>query len=316
MKKCPNHKEIDVVIYCQECNMAFCNKCQQHHSELFKSHSEDILDKDFTNILSKYCRDEHHNVEFEYFCKTHNQLVCAKCISKFNVKGSGKHSKCDLCIIEDIKDKKKEVLNENIKVLEDLSKNLNNSISDLKKLFSKINEDKENLKKYIQIVFTQLRNKINKREDELLSKVDKEYNRIYFKEEFLKKSEILPVQVNKYLEKGKSIGKDWKDDKLSLLINNCLDIEKSIKIINIMNKKIKKFNSQNIKVKFYERYDLINNFNLEKFGYITHETYHYYQFRQCPLEIEENKKYLVYNKFQNIVTKKGNKSWAGKQKNI
>jgi hypothetical protein len=117
--------------------------------------------------------------------------------------------------------------------------------------------------------------------------------------------------VNKYLEEGKSIGKDWKDDKLSLLINNCLDIEKSIKIINIMNKKIKKFNSQNIKVKFYERYDLINNFNLEKFGYIAPEAYHYYQFRQCPLEIEENKKYVVYNKFQNIVTKKGNKSWVG-----
>ena len=311
MKKCPNHIEIDVVMYCQECNMAFCNKCKQYHSELFKSHTEDILDKDFTNILSKYCRDEHHNVEFEYFCKTHNQLCCAKCISKFVQKGSGKHSNCDLCTIEDIKDKKKEILNENIKILEDLSKNLNNSIDNLKKLFLKINEDKENLKKYIQIVFTQLRNKINKREDELLSKVDREYNRIYFKEEFLKKSEMLPVQVNKYLEKGKRNEKDWNDDKLSLLINSCLDIEKNIKIINIMNQKIKKYNSQNIKVKFYERYDQINNYNLEKFGYIGRETHNFYQFRQCPLDIEENKKYEVYSKFQNIVTKVGNKSRVG-----
>ena len=87
--------------------MAFCNKCKQYHSELFKSHTEDILDKDFTNILSKYCRDEHHNVEFEYFCKTHNQLCCAKCISKFVQKGSRKHNNWDLFTIEDIKDKKK-----------------------------------------------------------------------------------------------------------------------------------------------------------------------------------------------------------------
>lgn len=310
MEKCSNHKEIDAIIYCQECNMNLCNKCKQHHSELFKSHSENILDKD-SNILSKYCRDEHHNVEFEYFCKTHNQLCCAKCISKFVQKGSGKHSKCDLCIIEEIKDKKKEILNENIKVLEELSKNLNNSIDDLKKLFLKINEEKETVIKNIQTAFTQLRNKINKREDELLAKLDKEYNRIYFKEAFLKKCEKLPVQVNKNLKQGKIIDKEWKDDKLSLLINNCLEIEKNIKIINIMNKKIKKFNKQNIKVKFYERNDQINNFNYEKFGNIAPESGQYYQFRQCPTDIEGDKKYIVYDKYQNIVKKIGDKSWVG-----
>lgn len=311
MKKCLNHNEIDAVIYCQECNITICNKCKQHHSELFKSHSVNILDKEFTNIISKYCRDEHHNVEFEYFCKNHNQLCCAKCISKFVQKGNGKHSKCDTCLLEDIKDKKKEILDENIKVLEDLSNNLNNSINELKKVFSKINDDKENLKKYIQIAFTQLRNKINQREDELLNKVDKQYNKVYFKEEFLKKCETLTIQVNKYLGQGKIIDKEWKDDELSLLINNCLDIEKNIKIINIMNKKIKKFNSKKIKIKFYERYDQIGNYNIEKFGNITRESYFYYQFRQCPLDIEEDKKYKVYNKYQNIVTKIGNKSWVG-----
>ena len=83
------------------------------------------------------------------FAKLAINFVVIKCISKFVQKGSWKHSNCDLCIIEDINDKKKELLNENIKVLEDLFKNLNNSIDNLKKLFLKINEDKENLKKYI-----------------------------------------------------------------------------------------------------------------------------------------------------------------------
>ena len=76
MKKLSKSQRNRFVVYCQKCNMAFCNKCKQYHSELFKSHTEDYLDKDFTNLLSKYCRDENHNVEFQYFCKTRNQLCC------------------------------------------------------------------------------------------------------------------------------------------------------------------------------------------------------------------------------------------------
>ena len=57
--------------------------------------------------------------------------------------------------MEDIKDIKKEKLNENIKILEDLSKNLDSSIAQLKKLFEEINDNKEKLKMKIQIIFTE-----------------------------------------------------------------------------------------------------------------------------------------------------------------
>ena len=57
------------------------------------------------------------------------------------------HSSCNLCVIEGIKEEKKNSLINNIKYLEDLSSKLGESIANLKKYFKKIEERKENLKK-------------------------------------------------------------------------------------------------------------------------------------------------------------------------
>ena len=48
------------------------------------------------------------------FCKNHNTLCCAACISKIQSKGNGKHKNCDVCNIEEIKDEKKNTLKNNI----------------------------------------------------------------------------------------------------------------------------------------------------------------------------------------------------------
>ena len=39
-KKCSNeeHKDIDAISYCQDCKIYICNKCSNHHQELFKEH--------------------------------------------------------------------------------------------------------------------------------------------------------------------------------------------------------------------------------------------------------------------------------------
>ena len=154
------HEKIDAIIYCQECNIYMCNKCKQSHSDLFESHHLYNLDININSIFTGICNDAEHHVEFEYFCKTHNIFCCAKCISKFQNNRSGKHAKCDVCLINDIKDEKKEKLNKNIKILEDLSNNLKQSIDDLKNIFEKMNKNKEDLQLKIQKIFTELRNKI------------------------------------------------------------------------------------------------------------------------------------------------------------
>ena len=57
------------------------------------------------------------------------------------------------------------VYKKNIKILEDLSINLQQSIKELNIIFEKIEKNKEEIKINIQKIFTKLRNVINDRED-------------------------------------------------------------------------------------------------------------------------------------------------------
>ena len=66
---------------------------------------------------------KNHKIEIKYFCKTHNILCCGACIAKIKGEGNGQHSDRKICFIKYIKEEKKKKLNENIKILEDLSNN-------------------------------------------------------------------------------------------------------------------------------------------------------------------------------------------------
>ena len=52
----------------------------------------------------------------------------------------------NICLIEDIEEEKRNKLKDNLKLIDNLSNNLEESINELKTTFEKINEDKENLK--------------------------------------------------------------------------------------------------------------------------------------------------------------------------
>ena len=73
------------------------------------------------------------------------------CISK--IKGKGSHSNCNVCKVEDIKEINKNKLENNLKYLEDLSKQFEDSLKELKNIFKKINENKENIKLEKKIFF-------------------------------------------------------------------------------------------------------------------------------------------------------------------
>ena len=104
MKK---HSEIDAINYCLECRIYLCNKCKNLHSELFETHNLYNLDKDINEIFTGYCKEKEHNSKLRYFCKNHNQLCCAVCTSKIKDEGFGQHQDCDVCLIKEIKDAKK-----------------------------------------------------------------------------------------------------------------------------------------------------------------------------------------------------------------
>jgi len=105
----------------------------------------------------------------------------------------------------------------------------------------KINEKKEELKMKIQKIFTKVRNALNDKEDELLLKIDNEYNNLYFEENILKESEKLPNKISISIKKGKLINKEWNEEnKLNELINDCVEIENEINYIKEINNIIEK----------------------------------------------------------------------------
>ena len=252
-KKCTfeEHSEIKANIYCQECKIYMCNKCEIFHSKLLQNHHTCNLDKNINDIFTGTCKEKNHLNSLNYFCKNHNKLCCAACISKIKDEENGQHRKCNIYPIEEIVDEKKNILKDNIKYLENLSNIIEQNIKELKNKFNKINKDKEELKIKIQKIFTKIRNEINEREDKLLLEIDEYFNNSLFNEELIKQSEKLPKEININLEKGKLIEKEWKENKkLISIINDCIKIENNIKEINIIKEKVERNKEIELKIKF------------------------------------------------------------------
>ena len=68
-KKCSldEHKEIDAILYCQECKINMCNACQKVHSKLLKNHHLYPLDKDIQEIFTGLCTKKNHSLELEFY---------------------------------------------------------------------------------------------------------------------------------------------------------------------------------------------------------------------------------------------------------
>ena len=60
--------------------------------------------KNNKDIFINFCQEQNHSNKLEYYCKNHNILCCASCITKIKGLGNGQHKDCDICFIEDIKD--------------------------------------------------------------------------------------------------------------------------------------------------------------------------------------------------------------------
>ena len=314
-KKCSSkgHEKNNAICFCAECKVYMCNECESFHSKLLSNHHSYNLDINIKNIFTGFCKEENHLEKLDYFCITHNQLCCASCIAKVKSKGKGQHTDCDICNFEDIKEEKKDKLKKNIEILESLYSTVDESINQLKKIFEKIYENKSELVLKVQKLFTKIRAKLNEREDQLLSEIDKEFNELFIKEEIFKESQDLPRQVKLSLKKGKIIEEDWdNEDKINSIINDCVTIENNIRNINEINENINKCkNSINLDIIFHPIDGKDNNeINklcemIECFGSIYCKGHFKYKFKKCPSDIEESKKYSVTGEKENIVTKIG-----------
>ena len=285
-QKCSNkkHSDINAIKFCIECNLYLCNKCVNYHSELIDSHHLYNIEISIEDIFTGKCKKLNHSDELGFFCRTHNNLCCAACLSKIKGKGNGQHFDCNVCLLEEIKEEKKNKLKDNIKYLEDTYDKIESSKNELKKLFENINKKKEEIKLKISNVFTKIRNTINEIEDEILIEVENIFNKAYFKEDIIKESDKISEKMKIYIEKGKILEKEWDNDnsKLNSRINDCINIDNNIKNIIEINENIAKCNSQEINIKFIpEEEGEINEFleKIKAFGEVIYDDIFKFKFR-------------------------------------
>ena len=123
-RKCSSKKhDIDAINYCDSCKIFMCNKYSNLHSELFETHLPLKLSKEMDEIFTGICKESTHKDLLNYYCKSHNILCCAACISKIKSKGNGEHKDCQIFNIEEIKEEEKNKLKENIEYFRRIIKN-------------------------------------------------------------------------------------------------------------------------------------------------------------------------------------------------
>ena len=266
------HENTNAISFCPKCGIYLCKKCEIIHSKLLITHVIVNFDNNLDDNFTGFCIEKEHQNKLEFFCKNQNQVCCAACISKIKKNEIGNHKDCDVVLIEDIKNEKINKLNDNIKYLEKISKDIKEAHNKIVKILENTNTYKEKITKQIQKIFTKIRNELNNREDQLLFEVENKFSNLYMNEEILKQSEKLPNKVKISLEKGKNIDKNNKETELNSIIYQCLNIENNIKEINMIYEKIKNYeNISNINYYFYaEKEEEITNIleNIKNFGKI------------------------------------------------
>ena len=221
--------------YCNECDIYMCNNCLYSHLKLFKNHHLLDLIEDKSHLLNDFCKEDKHLNGIEYYCETHNQLCCLSCIGKDKKIENPKHKNCKVYDLSDIIKDKKIKLEQNLKILGDLSKNIKEKIDSSKNIYIKLKDIKEDLKTKIRQTMENIRAKINQREDELFSTLETLHNKLCPTEKEMNDYENIPKQINEILEKSKDIYR--KADNAFLLnsyIEDCINIENYSRDIQLM----------------------------------------------------------------------------------
>lgn len=133
--------------------------------------------------------------------------------------------------------------------------------------------------------------------------MDEKYEDLFFKEELIKNIEKLPQNIELSLEKVKNVNKFWNDkNKLSSLINACINLEKTMD--NINEKIIKEKTNINVKIKLsLEEIQKISIMEqIKSFGNIFGDSYNYI-FKKCPDNTKEDRTLIITGDNENIMAK-------------
>ena len=302
------HSEQTATNYCFRCKKFLCETCSTSHYDTNPKHNLFSVDKDLKLNFTGFCSEPNHPNKLEYYCSTHNHLICAACLCKIKEKGDGQHTECNACHIDEIKDEKKSKLNNNIKIFKNLLKNSKNMLKEIKRIYDKNKPKKDEIKQNIKNIFNNFRYLLDKREKELLNELDNSFEKIFFNEEFFKNHKKIPNKIEYNLKKAKAVIEKWEEDEkngnLNNIINDCVNIEKNLEKFLKIKEKIDLL-GKNTSIQFNERnndIELISE-KIKNFGEISCYDYKYI-FKQCPSDINIKRRFIISGQKNNIIEKK------------
>ena len=293
------HKNKNAIMECEYCDIKLCNECSEIHSKFLPNHHLiEIKDSKIFNFKSKCSYDKHKKMALNYDCENHNELCCALCLCVKQDDYFGIHNKCKILSINEIKNIKKQNLNNNIKKLDEFLKLLNEKKDNIANILKQQEENKEDIKKKIANYFTQIRNIINEREDELIKIIDEKFNVEKISNEELKNYKIISKESKYLLEIGNEISKNWDENLNIEMLQKCIKIEKMNEKLDIFIKKLNEKENNNKEYYFYPIFEDIEKFkkNLKNYAYFAKPL----SFKSCPKDLNS---YKISGKNRNIVTK-------------
>lgn len=342
VKKCSNksHNNINSCSYCPQCNIFMCEECENSHSEDKNSHKAIKIDpyksqnlgnfhsnriiSTLTDIFSKYtgtCNEQNHfNGPLDYFCKTHNKMVCGYCICKINANNHGFHKDCDVDLIKSVEPIKKNSLQNCLMTLQRYSENIkeeeNEKLNTLKKANNNIVMMKDNVKK----TFSDLREQLDKRESEILNELDEKYREIVTRANQEGDEEDLKGSIEMGIECGRKTEGEWNKTKTDQDLQRCIDLENYLgKLKETMNNRTRNKKPLNFDYNFFIEENPKNNIirAIQSLGLNSNssktiiDSSYIYKFRECPYEANPDKKYVL-NESNNVATKIGKiNKWTG-----
>ena len=166
---------------------------------------------------------------------------------------------------------------------------------------------KEKIILTIKNVFNKLKEEVNNREKELLLELDQIFNSLNLTRDSFNNGNKLFDKIEKTIEFGKQIEKEWNSNKLNFFINETLIFENMIKEINNINNYINKNNLNKINIRFKPDANSTNEIinSIKTFGKIYNDIG--ITFRTYPY----NNEFIISGESGNIITKIRGNRWIG-----
>ncbi|XP_063408871.1 uncharacterized protein LOC134692346 [Mytilus trossulus] len=159
--------------YCPVCEEALCPDCKDHHtlSKATKSHQVISIDEykklpPFIREIKQQC-DEHGDM-LEFFCPTHNELCCKKCITTTHNECKGSK------VMEDFVDKyfkSAAALDEYEQTLKDVGDNIQTAIVDRKNNLLEFEKQTQAVRKQIKNKRAEINKHLNKLEATIINEL-------------------------------------------------------------------------------------------------------------------------------------------------